>query len=58
MAGTYISDLGNLLYAGLDAVFNSALKSPRQTYYKNIVHQKSVGMVLFLQKMSRQKRLA
>ena len=43
MAGTYISDLGNLLYAGLDAVFNSALKSPRQTYYKNIVHQKSVG---------------
>lgn len=43
MAGTYVSDLGNLLYAGLDAVFNSALKAPRQTYYKNIVHQKSVG---------------
>ena len=43
MAGTYVSDLGNLLYAGLDAVFNSALKAPRQTYYKNIVNQKSVG---------------
>ncbi|NCB66549.1 MAG: hypothetical protein EOM48_10350 [Bacilli bacterium] len=41
MAGTYISDLGNLLYAGLDAVFNSALKAPRQTYYKNICHEKT-----------------
>lgn len=43
MAGTYISDLGNLLYAGLDAVFNSALKAPRQVCYKSISHQKSVG---------------
>lgn len=40
---TYTTDLGNLVFAGLDAVFNSALKAPRQTYYKQVCHQKSVN---------------
>lgn len=43
MAETRLSDLGNLIYAGLDAVFNRALLAPRQIYYKNIVKEKQVN---------------
>lgn len=43
MAETRLSDLGNLIYTGLDEVFNRALQAPRNIYYKNCVREKTVN---------------
>jgi len=42
MAETRLSDLGNLIYEGIDLVFNRALQTPRNVYYKNCVIEKPI----------------
>ena len=37
MAGTRMSDIGALIYAGIDAVFERAAKKPRRLYYPSVV---------------------